>query len=101
MISENSINAQAGDTVEFYWKAANGGDYFDVFAYLVNETTGATVTLLDANGNVTNWTKATKVISSGEAGIYRFVFVSGSYDATGGQALGASLYLDNIKLVKA
>ncbi len=101
VISENSINAQAGDTVEFYWKAANGGDYFDVFAYLVNETTGATVTLLDANGNVTNWTKVTKVISAGEAGIYRFVFVSGSYDATGGQALGASLYLDNIKLVKA
>jgi hypothetical protein len=101
VISENSINPQAGDTVEFWWKAEGGGDDFDVYAYLINETTGATIQLLDANGQTTNWTKASRLITAQEAGIYRFVFISGSYDASGGLALGASLYLDDIKLVKA
>lgn len=101
LVSENSINPQAGDKVEFWWKAADGGDNFDVFAYLLDTITGNTVVLLDNSGTITSWAKASRTILASEAGVYRFVFIAGSYDASGGTALGASLYLDEIKLVKA
>lgn len=101
VISDTMISAAVGDTAEFWWKAENGGDDFDVFAYLLDESNGKTLILLDANGSVTSWAKASKTFASGEQGTYRFIFISGSYDASGGQALGASLYLDNIKLIKA
>lgn len=100
VVSDSIINAQVGDTAEFWWKAEGGDDDFDVFAYLLNETTGDTVRLLDANGSTTSWSKVSKIIAAGEEGTYRFIFISGSYDASGGQALGASLYLDSIKLIK-
>lgn len=101
VVSDSIINAQVGDTAEFWWKAQNGGDWFDVFAYLLNETTGDIIRLLDEIGDVTNWQKVSKTIVSGEEGTYRFIFICGSYDYSGGTALGASLYLDNIKLIKA
>ena len=101
VISDSIILAAAGDTVEFWWKAQNGEDWFDVFAYLIDETTGDTIILLNETGTVTNWTKVSKTIIAGQEGTYRFVFISGSYDASGGQALGASLYIDDIKLIKA
>lgn len=101
VISDSLISVAVGDTAEFWWKAEGGDDDFDVFAYLLDETNGKTIILLDSNGSTTSWTKVTKTFSSGDLGTYRFIFVSGSYDASGGQALGASLYLDNIKLIKA
>lgn len=96
LVSEFAVSLTAGDIVSFHWKAANGGDDFDVFAYLLNETTGSTVLLLDERGTSSSWALVTKTITAGEAGTYKFVFINGSYDASGGQALGASLYLDNI-----
>jgi hypothetical protein len=56
--------------------------------------------LLDQVGDTTEWTKVSKVIASGEAGRYRFIFISGSYDYSGGRGLGASLYIDEVKLIK-
>ena len=31
-------------------------------------------------------------------GNYKFVFISGTYDASGGKALGADMYIDNVKI---
>lgn len=101
VVSDSIIGAAVGDTAEFWWKAENGGDDYDIFAYLIDETTGKTIILLDSNGTVTPWAKVSRTFASGEAGTYRFVFISGSYDASGGTVLGASLYIDNIKLIKA
>ena len=36
-----------GDAVAFNWKAANGADAFDVYAYLLNAADGSTIELLD------------------------------------------------------
>ena len=85
---------ETSDTVSFDWKAENGEDSFDVFGYFINETTGNTYTVLNETGTTSTWQTVT--FSIPETGAYRFVFVSGSYDETGGRALGASLYLDNI-----
>jgi flagellin-like hook-associated protein FlgL len=50
--------------------------------------------MLDATGATSNW--ATQTVTVPNDGNYKFVFVSGSYDQTGGRALGARLFVDNI-----
>ena len=95
IISDNSVSLSVGDTVTFNWKAANGADAFDVYAYLLNTADGSTIELLDetADGS-TDWAPAEVTVTA--AGDYKFVFVSGTFDYTFGRVLGASLYIDDI-----
>ena len=62
---------------------------FDVFGYFYNESNGQFFEVLNETGDVTDWKTVTFTTSS--PGDYRFVFVAGSYDGTGGEVLGASL----------
>ncbi|MBU3704175.1 MAG: hypothetical protein FGM42_07370, partial [Ilumatobacteraceae bacterium] len=88
--------AAAGDTIYFDWKAADGGDNYHVFGYILNTSTGAQTEVLDSTGLTTNWaTKATTIPTSGN---YRFVFVSGTHDYSCGGVAGASLYIDNVRV---
>jgi hypothetical protein len=103
-VSADSVTLVAGDAIEFWWQAKGGGDAYDVYAYLLNTSTGATIELLNDSGisssSVVPWTKVVKTIAAGQAGSYRFVFLSGSWDASGGKATGGSLFIDNIGIVK-
>jgi len=47
IISNSAAELDAGATVSFEWKAQGGADAYDVYAYLLNVDTGATVKLLD------------------------------------------------------
>ena len=50
VISDDSVSLIAGDRVLFDWRARNGSDDYDVYAYLLEENTGGnTIELLDAN----------------------------------------------------
>ncbi len=90
----NPFQANGGDILYFDWRAIGGGDAYDVFGYLLNTTTGATTITLDQTGGFTTpWTTGSVTVPSN--GTYRFVFVSGTYDASCGTVLGASLYIDN------
>ena len=51
-----------------------------------------------SDGVTTDW--ATKSTNVGTTGNYKFVFISGTYDATGGKALGAEMYIDNVNIVR-
>ncbi|MET0744253.1 MAG: DUF4347 domain-containing protein, partial [Microvirga sp.] len=99
----NTFAAQAGDVFTFDWRAAAGGDAFDAFGYLMNADTGEFVRVLDATGTnetgVTNW--ATQSVTVPKAGNWFFVFVAGTYDFTGGKAVGGSLYIDNFKVLRS
>lgn len=106
VVADNPIICGVGDKIYFHWKAEAGADDFDVFAYLLDESNGNTVLLLDESSysvgaTTTPWARVEKTIAANETGTYKFVFVCGTYDASGGQALGASLYLDNIDKVSA
>ena len=91
------FEASAGDVIYFDWRAYAGGDDFDAFGYIVNTTTGAQIEVLDATGGSnTDWTTKATTIST--AGTYRFVFVNGTYDASGGKAAGGTLYIDNVRV---
>lgn len=110
VISERRIIAEVGDTVEFNWRAlsganANVGDAYNPFAYIIDQTTGQTIIILDVNatdvGFNTNWQTASRVIQEGEAGEYHFVFICGSFDATFGTVIGSAFLIDTVRLIKA
>lgn len=96
----NEFKAAQGDVLYFDWKAAGGSDAFDAFGYLLNADTGAYEIVLNRTGanasESTNW--ETKQVTVPATGNYHFVFVAGTWDATGGQAAGGSLYIDNFKV---
>lgn len=102
--SNNIVGLETGDIVSFWWKAEGGSDAYDIFAYLLDLTDGSTIELVNDTGSsggaTTPWTKVTKTISAAEAGNYKFVFVSGTYDFSGGTVLGASLYITNVSVKK-
>jgi flagellin-like hook-associated protein FlgL len=100
IISDTSVSFNVGDSVSFKWQAVGGADAYDVFAYLLNIDSGQTEIMLNqtgANASIsTGWVTATHNIAV--AGKYRFVFVSGSWDATAGQAAGARLFVDDLAI---
>ena len=91
--------ATAGQSITFTWKARGGSDDYEVYAYLVevesqSDTTfadGDHTTILHSRGRSNDFTTSAADISS--PGLYRFRFVNGSYDASGGKALGAQMYV--------
>jgi len=99
IISDGSVSLSVGDTISFKWQAVGSGDAYDSYGYLLNTSSGSTVTILNSSGTSqgsTSLTTATTTITSGQAGNYKFVFVAGSYDLSGGLYLGGSLSIDDV-----
>ncbi|MDG5789445.1 LPXTG cell wall anchor domain-containing protein [Evansella sp. AB-P1] len=91
----DAFYAYKEDTIALDWSAVNGGDDYDVYAFLENVETGNEIELFYGRGFVQPWiTTGAEIPADGN---YRFKFISGSYDATGGGLMGASLYIDNIR----
>jgi hypothetical protein len=93
------ISFNAGDTVSFDWKAVPGTDAYNIFAYMVERDTGNYITLLRSYGatNTSGTTWSTQTVTVSTPGAYKFVFVSGGWDYTGGQYIGSSMWIDNVK----
>lgn len=102
MYSTSAANLAVGDQAKFWWRAAGGADAYNVFAYLLEINTGATIQLLNGTGAnlsaATPWAEVSVTVNT--AGQYRFVFLSGTWDQTGGQYLGASLYVTRVSIFK-
>lgn len=100
LISNEFITVAANKNVKFWYKAAGLIDAFDVYAYIVDIYTGTKVTLLDESGQTqtsgTTWQEVTTTVPT--AGIYKFVFVCGSWDYTGGLRTGAALFITRISV---
>jgi flagellin-like hook-associated protein FlgL len=96
IVSQESVALAAGNQVSFDWKAQGGDDDFDVYAYLLNTDTGQTTTLLNQTGKTTPWGNVSASVPT--SGNYKFVFMSGTYDATGGTIAGAQLFIDNVRV---
>jgi flagellin len=100
IVSQGTKTINAGDRVEFDWVTQGAGDASDVFAYLLNADTGDTQVLLDETWDsptAASGKSSTTVTASGN---YKFVFINGTYDASGGMALGAEMAIDNINVVR-
>ena len=93
------FEASSGDKIYFDWRAYYSGDNFHVFGYILNTVTGAQTTVLDATGdNSASPTFRTKETVIPASGTYRFVFVGGTHDFSGGRVAGARLLIDNVRV---
>jgi hypothetical protein len=103
VISEETVNLIPGSTCEFWWRAFGSADAYDVYGYLLNVANGSTITLLNETGaddnGQTAWAKNTTQIPANASGTYKFVFIGGSYDFTGGRVYGASLFITGVRVV--
>jgi len=88
----NSFEADSGEALSFRWAAAGGGDDYETYAFLVNTANNAHTVLAYGRGLTQGWTVASGVIPAD--GTYRFRFVNGTYDKSGGLYLGATMYVD-------
>lgn len=110
----------AGQAVTYQWKATGSGDDYEVYGFLVkisnntgtsctnasgagtygltNPTTTHTV-LSYGRGKASAWTTTTGSISAD--GCYRFRFVGGTYDASGGLYVGGTFRVYDVKLGEA
>ena len=98
IISQAAVSLETNDSVSFEWMASGAGDDYDVFAYLLDVDTGNTIVMLDDTGGSGSGTVSTTVTADGN---YRFVFMSGTYDASGGRWAGAEFSIDDVSITQA
>ena len=106
LYSNNPVIAAVGDRISFNWAAFGVNDAYNVLAYIIDPNQSCrSFIMVDETGATARedkpWTTVYKVIQPGEAGNYYFVFICGSYDASGGTALGSILGVDDVKIEKA
>ena len=98
MISDQVVDLVPGQQVKFWWRGLAGGDAYDIYAYLLNIDNGNTVELINETGpdntGVTNWALVTATVPV--TGNYKFVFIAGTYDYTGGTVVGGLLLITGI-----
>lgn len=99
-----AFHGTLGQAVSFDWKATGAGDDYEIYAFLVRVndlgngqydygTADDHILLAYGRGSRQNWTTTSALVP--EEGTYRFRFVNGSYDRTGGHLVGAEMYVDN------
>ena len=101
----DSFAAKKGDYLKFDFKANGTGDDYHVSGYLVN-TADNSITIaindvdlinppeLNSTGKTIDGSTSVVVPDDGN---YHFVFITGTYDKTGGTAAGADMTIDNIR----
>lgn len=103
------FEANTSQAVSFDWKATGGQDDYEIYGFLVKISAGASCSastdygstdshevLTHGRGVARAWSTFSGNISSN--GCYRFRFVGGTYDGSGGLAVGASFFIHNITL---
>ncbi|MGB3734413.1 MAG: Ig domain-containing protein, partial [Ilumatobacter sp.] len=100
------FDASIGQSVSFDWSAVADQDDYEIYAYLVEVTETGTPDVYDygtpashtqltyGRGRNQTWITASGDIPND--GSYRFRFVNGTYDATGGFAVGSVMYIDGV-----
>jgi hypothetical protein len=102
--------ATAGKSLAFEWAAIGDSDDYAVYAFLVkvdpstgaipaNATTSNHKLAMYASGSqdgTSDWNTSTADVT--ENGTYRFRFINGSYDGTGGFKLGSLFYISELFL---
>jgi len=98
-VESSPFTAKSGDALALNWRAAGTQDDYEVYGFIVNTTTNVHTLLFFGKGNTQSWTTSNSTIPAD--GTYRFLFICGSYDATGGYALGANFFIDNIRVLSS
>ena len=105
MVVSDTFEAQAGEKLSLDWKASDQGDHYEVYGYLLKMDGAASETVLSqeiifyGRGGLQAWTQAEGTIPAN--GYYRFKFVNGTFDKTGGSVVGSYMWIDNIRVLGA
>ena len=107
-IVSDEFKGIAGQVITLNWYSAAGSDDFAVLGYLLDTDANgngvaegtvadcAQTEILDTHGKtVSGWQFATVTVPD-TRDFYKFVFVNGTHDFSGGRASGASFWIDNI-----
>jgi hypothetical protein len=100
------FSASAGQVITLDWYSAAGADDFAVLGYLLDTATCTQYEVVDQSGTFTKsdngsgsyvnaWQNSTVTVPATKS-TYRFVFINGTFDRTGGAWSGASFWLDKI-----
>ncbi|MCM3763719.1 Ig-like domain-containing protein [Neobacillus niacini] len=98
------FQAKAGDKLSFDWRAftvpndTSNYDDYEVYGFIVDQD-GKHTEILYGRGKDQPWTNVMGTIPSD--GTYQFRFVSGSFDETDGGILGATLRIDNARIISS
>lgn len=97
---------EANQNISFNWYPTGGQDDYEFYAFLVSVTNSTTIPASNSQSNTvvahamgkrnvsSFWETSTAEIPAD--GLYRFRFVAGSYDGTGGLVLGSKIYVDSL-----
>ena len=104
-ITSSLFSANVGDSIVMHWKAAKTSDYYDVFGFVfedkdtdgVWDTDESLQRLFHETGAETDGWEDLETQLTIEGNL-RFWFINGTYDQTGGRAIGSYLYIDGIEL---
>jgi len=105
-VTSSAFFAQSGDSLSLFWQANQDGDYYDVFGFVFKDAndnaswdTGETYQKLfhGTAATTSGWIETTATLDFGSNDL-RFWFINGNWDASGGMAIGSSLYIDGITL---
>ncbi|ABE51316.1 Cadherin domain protein [Methanococcoides burtonii DSM 6242] len=94
-ISSN-FSAAAGDRILFDWMATQTSDYYVAYAILIDNTNSETSILFADQGSSSTW-QTQQVLVAKNSSDLQFKFILGSYDNSGGRAVGATMRIDNIR----
>ncbi|MCI2000550.1 MAG: S-layer homology domain-containing protein [Clostridia bacterium] len=96
VVTSDSFTAKAGEKISIDWKAVRQMDDYEVYGYVRNVTTNVYTLVFYGRGASQPWTTSEGTIP--DDGTYQFVFINGTYDQTGGYAVGSYLWIDNIQV---
>jgi hypothetical protein len=100
-VFSEAFYATSAQSISFDWKAAGGGDHYEIYAFLISLSDLADSTYASSDhtivahsvGATSDWATASASIPSD--GYYKFRFVNGTFDYSGGLGIGANLYVQN------
>ncbi len=93
----DTFSATVGDVLRLDYTATGNHDDYHVAGYVFNTTTNAITLAINETGTTGSGRKSVEIT---EAGNYRFVFVNGTFDRSGGLVVGADMTIDNIESEK-
>ncbi len=101
-ITSTAFSGNAGDTIRFVYVLSSGSDQAIGTGYIRDAATGAIVqTIFDYKVPVIGSTGVQTVeLTLAQSGNYTIDFRVGSYDATGGRAIGATLYIGTAQIIQ-
>ncbi|MFM2309141.1 MAG: endoglucanase-related protein glucosyl hydrolase family 9 protein [Chloroflexota bacterium] len=92
------FSADAGYEITFDWYAQYVRDNFAILGYLLDTSTCTQTEIVDATGRLVSGWQNSRITIPATSSTYRFVFVNGTFDQSGGTNSGATMYIDNISV---